>query len=531
MTEPPKSSSLPILIGVIAVVVVLCGRALGTWGSGDGLPLLGAPNGEVWGHAWVQWWHAEAWPAWPDGPSEWVTTTRDWPVIDPLPTALAATVGALVGSVVAYDLVVVLGLAGAFVGGAVLARATQGNVWVGALAVALAPAYLGSVASGLTEDLALGLAAVGLGWVGSADWRRALGAGVCLGLLAASGLVLAWMAAVVAVGLGLWALVKAPDRRPVGTGLVIGGLVAGLLALPGALMHADRLSGTGHRLGQFIPRPEPLWRLNPWKGTDLASFLVPGPVDPGDALVRMHPGYLGLSLLLLALWAGRSRWWLVLAGAVLLAPGPHLSVAGTPTGIENPAVVVLQVLPFGDLINHHGRFLLIGAVALAVLAAKGTQALEARFGRRAAWGAVAVVALDLALLGPVGAPLPVADPTPLAVYTHPDFAALPDGALLSLPAAGPGVHFQRPLLDQRAHGRPLALDPNRPGLPPGFARTDTGRFLSTLAGPEALPVPDTPTWPAGVAVVVVAEPHVDAVISLWGPPTVQAPDSAAWVAP
>ncbi len=534
----PPSSPAPgadrpalLVLGATVVAVVAFGGVVFDGLVTGRLPLVGAPGGEVWGHAWVQWWHADALPGWPDGPGQWITGARDWPVIDPLPTLLAALVGRVAGPILAYDFVVLLGILGAFVGGALLARSQRGDPLVGGLALALAPSFLGSVASGLTEDLALGLAAVGLGWVGHADWRRAAGAGVCLGLLTACGLVLAWAAAVAAVGLGLWSLWRSRERRSVALGLAGGGLLAGVLAVPTAWMHADRLGGAGHRLGAFVPRMEPLWRLNPWKGADLASFVVPGRVDPADALVRMHPGYLGLSLLALAAVAGRSRWWVVVVAFVLVAPGAHLSFAGTPLGVDNPAAALLAGLPFGSLINHHGRLLLIVAVALAALSARGARLLQDRHGSRARWLVLAVVAVDLALLGPVGAPLPTASAEPLAVYTLPDFPAPGDRPLLQLPAAGPGIHFQRPLLDQAVHRHRLVLDPNRPGLPPSLARSDSGRFLSALAAPDGPPVPARFEWPASIGHIVVSEPYVDGVAAVLGPPTLTAADSALWTAP
>ena len=44
--------------------------------------LLGFEGGELWGHAWTQWWHGEALPAWPAG-TPLATGSSDWPVIDP----------------------------------------------------------------------------------------------------------------------------------------------------------------------------------------------------------------------------------------------------------------------------------------------------------------------------------------------------------------------------------------------------------------------------------------------------------------
>ena len=530
-TASPRLTARTAVLGAACAATLVCGNVLLASIFDGSLPLVGTAGGEVWGHAWVQWWHADALPAWPGGPGDWVTGARDWPVIDPLPTALGALLGAILGTIAGYDLVVVLAVAGAFIGGAVLARDEGGDPWVGGTALALAPAWLGSVASGLTEDLAVGVAAVALGWVGSTRPRRALAAGACLGLLTACGLVLAWATGLTAVALGIGMWVRSDHRRRTAVGLASGAVVAVGLAVPTVALHADRLTGTGHRLGRFVPRPEPLWRLNPWKGVDLASFWVPGPVDPGDALVRMHPGYLGLSLVALGLVGGRSRWWWVLAAAMAVAPGPHLSLLGTPTGWSNPAVELLGLLPFGGLLNHHGRLLIIGSIALAVLAARGARRIGTRFGRRGLLLVWVGVVVDLALASPVGAPLPVADASPLGVYLEPAFSALPAGPVLQLPAAGPGVHFQRPLLDQRTHRRPLLLDPNRPGLPPALARSATGRFLASLAAPSPAPAPESFEWPAGVAVLVVESRFVDRVQATLGAPAVRAPDSAAWAAP
>ena len=45
----------------VALAVLLAGPAL--W-RGE---LIGSAAAEVYGHAWVQWWAAEQWPAWPTG--------------------------------------------------------------------------------------------------------------------------------------------------------------------------------------------------------------------------------------------------------------------------------------------------------------------------------------------------------------------------------------------------------------------------------------------------------------------------------
>ena len=534
----PGPRRTPLLLGALVVVLLVCGPGLLSEG------LVGSSGGEIYGHAWVQWWHAEALPAWPSG-TELARGADPWPVIDPLPTALAAGITRLAGVGPGYDAWLALSVLGAFLGGAWLARQEGGSAWVGGLCLALAPAFVGSLNSGLTEDGALGLAAVGLGLVGRPGWRTGLLSGLALGLLAWCGLVLAFLTGLAALGLGLGALARAGERRrEVLASLLLGALLAGLLAAPLAWVHADRLGGAGHRAGQWVAQVEPLWRLNPWKGADLASFLVPGRQDPGAALVRTHPAYLGLLPLGLALLGGWSRWWAVLGGALVLAPGPWLSLAGQPLA-ENPVHAVLSELPGLSLLNHHGRALLVGALALSVLAARGAARLEPRLPALGGSLLAGLVALELGLLSPLALPLGSVDITPPEIVrpcpeseteTDADGDAdpacvgledLPAGALLVLPAAGPGVHFQRPLLDQRVHGRPLLRSPNQPGLPPELQRSPTGRWLAGLAFTDEAP-PAALVLPGELAAVVVMEPWVDRAATGLGPPQRRTSDGALW---
>lgn len=497
-----------------AAFSLLAGARL-LWAPG----LLGSPGAEAYGHAWVQWWHSAALPAWPAG-TELAVGTDPWPVIDPLPTALAAAVGRLFGPIVAYNAWLLLAIPLAFWGGWRLAEREGGSPWVGGITLALWPALMGSMTSGLTEDAAIGLAAAAFAALGRPGWRAGAATGLCLGALAWCGLVNAWFAAVTALGLGLAAALREREAWP---GLLVGALVAAALVAPLALAQGERLLGVGHRSGVFAPRPEPLWRLNPWRGADLLSLIAPGYQSPQDALIRFHPGYLGLSTLALAAWGGWSRWWPVLLLSAGLALGPQISVAGAPTGIENPVAGLIALLPGGTLLNHHGRALLLGGVAMCALAARGAAKLPARWQRAAA----VVVALDLAFLSPLPLPLPTAPAQPPEVAARLD--ALPPGRVLVLPAAGPGVHFQRPLLDQRVHGRALVLSPNRPGLSPELMRTETGRWLAGLAFPEHAPPPARPQLPASVAVVLAMPGYAAQVEEGLGPPDLTGADgSAAW---
>jgi len=497
-----------LVFGVLAVVL-LVGASLLTAGEPV---LLAWGGGEVYGHAWVQWWHAEALPGWPGG-TELARGTRDWPVIDPATTALAAVLGRLFGAVVAWNAVILGSVALAFWGGAVLARRCDGDPWVGGTVLALGPIFIGSLASGLTEDAALGLIALALALLRDARPSRVLAGGVLLGLAAWCGLVLAWFGALAAVLVCLPDLRDSARRGPV----IAAAALALLLVLPVGLLQGDRLGGRGHRHGTPPEVVEPLWQVNPWRQADLASFWVPGPapVDEGD-LLRLHPVYLGWVALLLAVRGGRARWWVLLGAAALASTGSSLVLAGRPLGVPGPGGWVLDRLPFGELVNHHARAMLVGQIALAVLAAQGARAWRPTWGRALA----GVVALELALASPAPLPLPT---TPATV--EPIFHALPagSGGVLTVPVAGPGVHFQKPLYEQRAHGRPVPIDPNRPGT---IFRTLEEALAGETVDPEEVRFE---LRKLGGVEILVARPGHEAVIeALLGPPTVEAGGGSAW---
>lgn len=484
----------PILLAGLLIAGVVCSPAL----SGD---LLGYAGAEVYGHAWVQWWHGEALPSWPAG-TPLATGADPWPTIDPVTTALAAILGRGLGYTAGWNLVVFLGVFGAFLGGAALAKREGGRPLVGGTVLAMAPIFLGSLASGLTEDAALGLLAGALACLLAPGLAMAAVGGVLLGLLAWCGPYLAWMGGVTALGLGVHAVIR--DRSD-WKRWVLAGSLALLLAVPAALRQDDRSAASG----QTVEQSEPLWKLNPWRGADLASLVVPGRQDPGDALIRLHPGYLGLVALALALRGGRSRWWAVLIASILLAPGETLRALGEPLGVPNPASWLLDALPFGGSFHHHARFLLLGQVALAVLAARGASTL-----RRGDWLALAI-GLELLLLSPGPVPLPTTPATVPAIWSH-----VEAGPVYPVPAAGPGVHFQAPLYMQRAHGQPLAITPNMPGL-------GGGAWARWLMRPEG-PAPDEPL--AGTLVVRQqdVEPLRPVLEARLGPPDFQDASGAIW---
>ena len=358
-----------------------------------------------------------------------------------------------------------------------------------------------------------------------------------MGLTAFCGLVLAWGAGVMAV---IWGLAIFLQDRNRWKSLLAGALSAMVLASAAAGLQGDRLSsGSGHRSGTHPVGPEPLWPLNPWQGVDLASFLRPGRFDAGEAIIRTHPAWLGAFAIGLGVWATlkhRSRLlplWIVLGICIVWAPGNELYWAGEPLNHTNPMTTAMDAIPFGDLINHHGRLLIIASVALAGLASVGA----ARMGKRAPWMA-ALIAIEIWVCSPVSPMLPVAPSTAPDVLYEVD--VLKSGPLLVVPITGPGIHHQRPFLDQRVHGRTLVADPDNPGLSSGldpeWKQSPTARWLSSLAHcsqekdepHHRCEAPSSFEPPHGIALIFAPSEYQSTLESVLGTPSLEGDDGAVW---
>lgn len=488
--------------------------------------LLGSSGAELFGHAWVQWWHGLALPAWPSG-TDWAMGAQEWPVMDPLLTIFAAVLGKIVGLTAAWNSVLLLAVGLCFWGGASLADRADGDPLLGGVGLALSPIYLGSLASGLTEDAALGLLAFALcDLIFPRRPRDRIRGGVLLGLTAWCGLYLAFMGALIALSCTLAACVRKQDRKAILKEWLFAGMIALVVACFALILMKGRLGGQGHHFGSPpMPAFEPLWQLNPVRSADVASFFMPGrPVVPEDALLRIHPVYLGWVLLFCALWAGRSAWWWLVVVACLVSCGPVFKFGGHSTGVSNPIDWIFSWIPFAEMVNHKARLMLAGQLGLVVLAAKGLK----RWKRAAHWVSLALV-LELVFLSPAPLPLPT---TPSQVAEIFEKAEAGEGALLVLPIGGPGIHPQQPLYEQRAHARVLALHPNRPGPLPGMAQTPLGRWLFSLGQPMEFeppqPIDVSPFLQEGIHTILVRDTWVDEVRDGLGDPAIQSQGGAIW---
>jgi hypothetical protein len=497
-----------------------------------GRDLVGSAGAEVYGHAWVVGFVAEQWPRLPD------TTTRldpdravPWVVMDPVVTWTIAGMSKLLGLVAAWDLAACVAVAAAFVGGAFLARRTGGSSMVGGAVTALGPALGAALASGLSEDWGVGLVAAALGGVAALAGRReAVITGVALGLCAWLGLYLALGAAIGAVVLGLARVIETRRWQE----MALAAVLALGVASPSALRHGARLGGEHHRFGAPQLGIEPNWAYNPRRGDDVASFVTPWPWRPVDPerpelppLIRLHPAYLGLIPLGLAALGGRRREWALVGISAALAVGPTIAVAGRPI-VANPIVGVASMLPVGHLVNHWGRLLLPGQLAVAVMAARGARRLRESRKIRPDFLATCV-AVEAVLLSPTPWPALCADAEIPEIYRSLD--ALPPGGLIVAPSAGPGVPFQRGLYRSLAQHRPVAIDPDRPG----YAWIDATPLADALRGLHRKDAADPDlrrslpmVRAAGATVLLVEDPYVGQVTAWMGPPTVVAAGGAAW---
>lgn len=446
-----------------------------------------SPGAEVYGHAWVQGWAAAAWPALAAG-TDTVEGAQRWPIVDPLPTWIVAGLHGPLGAIAAWNVLAAAGVVLAAAGGGALARALGGAGLVGAAGCALSPIFVGSLTSGLTEDVAFGLVPLAYAAGLRGQWRTF---GALAGLSAWCGLYLGWMAG---VGGAVIALYRWRTWREAWGGMLAGGILAAAMAGVAALPFRERLGGEGHRnRGEIASRPEPLWKLSPWHGADTAAFLAPGKVETRGFVVREHPVYAGFVVIGAAIAGGWGPGWLAVAASAAVAQGPSPTFAGAPTGEANPAVAVLRWVPGGGLFNHHARLWLPGHAILVALAARGI-ARRAKGQRWVAPAVAAAIAAEVAVASPARVPLPGADGgAPAWAAGLADVAA---GPVLVLGAPNP----QRPLYDQRFHGRVARNAPNRP--PPAPREGDV--------------------------VVAVGQAAVDEEARR-GPPVVRAADGSAWV--
>lgn len=474
--------------------------------------LLGYEGAEVYGHAWSYWWRSEQlWP-WLDG-TDLAYGTTTWPAIDPLPTIFVGVLSSLIGTLWSYNVLVILSTYLAAIGGWQLASRFKGHTQSGALIVAWFPSFLGVQYSGLTEDFSLGIICLSFSLLLSNNRRHILIGAFLLGLVPWFGLVLGWYSALAAIFIFGIAFYRQESSRVF---IAASGTVSFLLGLVSALPHLSRLSGEGHRYGTYVPQYEALWSLNPWKAIDMASLVIPYAQSYEGVIMRLHPGYLGITVLVCALFGSKKmfHWWGLALLFVVISLGSTLNILGSPTEIYNPFWLVIEQLPGFSLMNHYGRALLLAAVPLSILASCGVRKYPFLF---------VILVLDLGFIGPLSPVLPVApSPKPNSLQ---GLADLPEGDIVILPASGPGIHPQKDFWDQRIHGRKIWLSPNRLGLAAPVLRYDSIQTLSS--NPEDY-APLQSDFPCFISAVLVRKKHDEAYRLSLGAPDISDSFFSIW---
>ncbi len=222
---------------------------------------------------------------------------------------------------------------------------------------------------------------------------------------------------------------------------------------------------------------------------------------PGAAFI----GFLAGSLALVGIVGKRAaRWWLLVAiVAWLMALGPLLQVAdqaltiaivGYETIVPLPFAALFG-LPFLQLAGQPDRFMLLFALAFAMLAGFGAAALWSRrlMQRQHPWLRLAIATVVVLLLVEDFRMVPempsASSRPPQAIW---DLAARPDiRAILNLPYDLPATRNQALYL-QMAHGKPIFIGGEHAASAADMAQFD----LLSLFEPSLL-------WQAGADVVIV----------------------------
>lgn len=434
--------------------------------------LLGFHGAEVYGHAWTHVWRFQEFPSQFFGTRN-ALGVENFPPIDIIPLLVSNCFGIIGGPIVGYNLWVVFSVILAGTGGYVLAKIEKGDPWVGAIVLSCSPIFLGTIYSGLTEDMGLGLAALSIAFLR----KRSFWGVFFLALVGYSGLVLGWMTGIVALLVGIVDIKKHPNYWKHWLGFAC---ITFILLSPLFWIHSERLAHQGHRFGSHLMELEPFWMLNPWKQGDIASLFALGAVDFSGEIIRLHPSYLGLSLLIVSIFARSRFWWSLFFSFTLVSLGSSFRFLGTDSGILNPFRYLLELVPGYSLINHHGRFMLLSLVGWSVLVAKGAKYAQKWL---SIFWIVFILLLDLIFFSPIGFSLPQTGSYTDTILKDVDLKQ--DGFLLRLPMMGPEISFQEALWEQIFHEEKLLLSPNRPGIQPFSTKTKQTEWMETLGFPDS----------------------------------------------
>ena len=494
----------------------------------QGWELLGFEHAEVFGHVWSHSWRFQDFPHSLFG-TEHTVGTAYFPLIDPIPTVCVSILKIILSLSTAYMVFVVVTMAFNAQAISVLTEETSSVVSQSAQQESLhrmipliltfsTPILWGAFNSGLTEDYGIFLTAPTIILLCR---KRYVLSGLVLALSAYWGLVLGWMSGIL---VGLYVLFHRVSIK--GSIATFGTAIIGVLPLLG--LHWQRLGLDGHRTGappNMVDVIDPMWMLNPWHHTDLASLFFVGSVDYFDHIIRLHPASLGWIALLVSTGCRDWRWWGMFISCVVFSLGSEVYWMGASTGISNPFHSVLSLFPGAEVLNHHGRWMLMGGMCWLVIVVKGLQ--RSTWQRWNLWLTVLIVG-EWLLMTPMGFPLvgTAALSESVVLQSIKDVDMHSTQRLLRIPVRGPDVVFQQALFEQTVHEQPLWMNPNRPEPSSWFDITDRTRWIETMAHSKSLE--SESCVPESVGLLLVAEPYVSIVQSAFGYPLKADDQYAVW---
>ncbi len=291
-----------------------------------------------------------------------------------------------------------------------------------------------------------------------------------------------------AVWPGLLALACLLRGRSVAAGLLIGiqallyvynGLVVFVIAL--------LLAPSWGLLAVAVPLVPYLWWLLPvFSGTGSAAPPADYSVLPLSGLMGLHTVPARQRLLpvllpaaVLSLWVHRSphrwRWAAAIAVAGLVALGPTPGAKSDTALVASPLAWMVRCIPGLGRMHHPVRAGLVLVPLLAVVAARGLQALPKQ------WRTVAhstVLVSILALSRSVPEAVPHGTPRPLPGIAQAQWLRQNAGPIVDLTGSGAAALGLQPL-----HGRPMLEGLRRPqpkpgDHDPGTLRRDANRWLA-----------------------------------------------------
>ncbi len=508
LIAPLRGGGLP-LFTYLALAIFL------TWPIAARFTTAVPGNGfDSWQNMWNIWWLRKALL---EGLNPYFTPMLYYPqgaslllqTLNPLNFLVSLPVHALLGLVAAYNFVVIFSLTMSGLLAFALARdvgVDRPAALVGGAVFATSGYLLAQVMGGHTHMLAawpLPLAVLALRRAQARPTlMRILLAGVALAL----NLLADWQYMLFAlIWAGWYALAQLWQQRNWRAILPASGAVVTALILIAPLTIATARASAN--VPTAATEGGPTFRLE--QSVDLADLIIPSQLHPlwGLAAEQMQSykakthiqnktAYLGLVTVILAALGVRRRegsFWLLSALVfIILAMGPMLQVAGWQTGLPLPGGLLFE-LPLIRIFRYPMRFMALAMLALAMLAALGTQQISAAlerqraqpraFGFRPGPAIVTGLLIALIVLDNLTIPFPL-----VGVYIPPFYAELAADdetyAVLEAPIYAHNNPFY--LLYQIVHNKPLVGGYTSRQLP--YALLDQLPIMRQLA--FAAPAPD-----------------------------------------